>query len=122
MDEGILYKIDGIEIEVEEINYRGEPEITTENGNEYRLFQCHEDAEKEVRDYWNDMANSSPEELVEIIGYERIVYMLMMGESLDDWIEAQDVEAHIAHYDGVEYKFESEHEELSAYTLAYRTN
>lgn len=69
MDERIVCYIDEIEVEVEEIKYRGEPEIITEDGNEYRLFQCYEDA-----------------------------------------------------YDGVEYEFESEHEELSDYTLAYRTN
>lgn len=113
MDERILCKIDEISGSSQHL------EIITEDGNEYRLFQNHEDAEKEVRDYWNEM---SDKELIACIGPENIVRMLRWGESLDDWIEAQDVEAHLAHYDGTEHEFESEHEELYAYTLAYRIN
>ena len=120
MEERIVCKIDEIEIEVDKIDYYGDVIITTENGHKYSLFQCREDTEKEVRDYWNDIANGSPEELISIIGVERIVGMLIWGESLDNWIEAQDVEAHLASYDGIEHEFESEHDELSTYTLAYR--
>lgn len=116
MDERIVCYIDEIETEVDEINWSDDVIITTD-GNEYRLFQCREDAESEVRDFWND---TSDKELIAIIGTENIVRMLRWGESLDDWIEAQDVEAHLASYDGAEHEFESEHDELCYYTLAYR--
>jgi len=117
MEERIVCWIDEIENEVDEINLDDDV-IITKDGNEYRLFQCREDAEAAVRDYWNEM---SDEYLIAIIGAKEMLRMLRLGESLDDWIEALDVEDELAHYDGLEHTFESEHEELSAYELAYRT-
>ncbi len=118
MDERIVCYIDEIETEVDEISGNAQNiEIITEDGREYRLFKNHDDAKTEVRNYWND---TSDKELIAIIGTENIAKMLRWGESLDDWIEAQDVEAHLASYDGAEHEFESEHDELCYYTLAYR--
>ncbi len=58
------------------------------------------------------MAKSSSEELCHI-----------EGTSFDDWLNDiinEGVEYHLAIYDHIEHEFESKHEDLNIYTLAYR--
>ncbi len=124
-DERIICYIDGIETNIDKISGDAQYlEITTEDGNEYRLFECYDDAEESVRDFWDDMATNSTEELCAIVGHEELVSMWMRGMSFDDWLDErinEGVEYHLAHYDHTECTFKSEHEELSVYELAYRT-
>lgn len=47
--------------------------IKTENGLEYYVFESQEQAGKEARDYWENMAQNDPEKLICIVGEKALL-------------------------------------------------
>lgn len=119
MDEMICW-IDGFETEVEVESVDG-PTITTEDGREFLLFENHDEAEKEVRDRWESM---DIDELKSRVDIETIVDYWWRGSSFASYVDdrvSEGVEFELAGYDHIEHEFESEHDELWEFKLAYRT-
>ena len=107
-------KIDGeiYNIEADVIDC-GLPLIRTEEGEEFYLAKDSEEAGKEARDYWENLAQDDPKEFTCIVGEQHLInWGLGMNsapgsigvDSLEEWLDLWlDVPAeHWASYDGEE--------------------
>jgi len=67
---------------------------------EWYLAWDYEHADDATLEYWTDMANRDPRELVCLIGEERIVDMWSRGTTLEDFVKDIPAEEQWASYDG----------------------
>jgi len=113
-----VVKIGEEEFKVKNVDYSGvAPEITLDNEKMYTIFGTAEEAGEMAREYYNDMAYNSPDELIDLIGSDMIVMMALgRGGDLNDWLDEKEGQAaeHFsidgytvnAEYDGEEYEGE----------------
>jgi len=103
-------EIDGDRLEIFAVRKHGEGyDIETEDGD-YYIYHHYDDACRETRAYWEDMANHSPDEFVELVGKENLISWALgqcaLGvHSLGEWLNvvAGIPEGHLGGYDGAEY-------------------
>lgn len=107
--------------------------ITTEDGQEFYIFESSEAAGEAAREYWEDMADNDKEEFTCLVGSENLIEWALGNaagpgyskvNSLEDWFELwEDVpEEQFASYDGTEREFKCKHPDWNFYTVAYRYN
>ena len=83
--EGHIYKVNDIWIH----GYL--QQIRVEGGQAFYLAKDSESAGEAAREYWEDVANEDPEELVALVGAAQIVsWAFGVGQNLSDWIDTQE--------------------------------
>jgi len=110
----MLVKIDGDLFHVKEVKDFGLlPMIETEEGEEFYLAEDAEEAGKKAREYYEDMAENDPKELICMVGEDNLVQWGLGRQaspgsasvgSLEEWLDLWlDVpEEFFASYDGDE--------------------
>ena len=109
-----------------------EIKISTQDGDEFVLFTDRETAGRTAMERWEEMADNSPDEVVELIGADVLIAWALgksagpgseAANSFQEWLEdvvAEHPEEEFATYDGVERDFVCKHPDLSHYSVAYR--
>jgi len=107
-------KFDNKIYEVKEIQHYGYlPLLILDDDTEWYIAENHEEAGKAAREYWEELAQSDPEELTCLIG-EKTLVAWALGQSagpgstavnsLEEWLDLflDAPEEEFAHYDGIE--------------------
>jgi len=85
------FKVANVEIN---IYGNGVPEITLDNGKMYSIFETEVDAGEMAREYYENMAHNSPDELIDLVGSDMIVMMALgRGGDLNDWLDEKEDQA-----------------------------
>ncbi len=129
----IVCYIDGERMTFDEFDNTYRENEFTIDGGDFILFDSSEDAGKEARKYWEDMAQDDPKEFTYIIG-EKALIAWGLGQhyapgyvstsSLKEWLDLHldFPEEHFATEDGRERTFKSKHPDFSNYNVCYKTH
>jgi hypothetical protein len=94
-------KIGGKIYVVDRVEYYGYLPMICAKGIGFYVAEDSDMADSAVQEYWYDMANDDPEELVALLGADQVIrFAFSTGDDIDDWIESQEAAQFFGSYDG----------------------